>query len=82
MAEDLVAAAFNDAKSTRMAAASQERMGDVAGGMNLPPGFRLPFSEESSETVESARTGPSTMQTGFALCRASSWRTMPVPASH
>jgi DNA-binding YbaB/EbfC family protein len=42
MAEDLVAAAFNDAVN-KVASASQERMGDVAGGMNLPPGFKLPF---------------------------------------
>ena len=42
MAEDLVAAAFNDAVN-RVAAASQERMAGVAGGMNLPPGFKLPF---------------------------------------
>jgi len=42
MAEDLVAAAFNDAVN-KVAAASQERMGDVAGGMELPPGFKLPF---------------------------------------
>ena len=42
MAEDLIAAAFNDAVN-KVAAASQERMGDVAGGMNLPPGFKLPF---------------------------------------
>jgi nucleoid-associated protein EbfC len=42
MAEDLVAAAFNDAVN-KVAAASQQRMGDVAGGMDLPPGFKLPF---------------------------------------
>jgi len=42
MAEDLIAAAFNDAVN-KVAAASQQRMGDVAGGMNLPPGFKLPF---------------------------------------
>lgn len=42
MAEDLVAAAFNDAVN-RVAAASQQRMGEVAGGMGLPPGFKLPF---------------------------------------
>ena len=42
MAEGLVAAALNDAVN-KVAAASQERMGDVAGGMNLPPGFKLPF---------------------------------------
>ncbi|HEX3896291.1 MAG TPA: YbaB/EbfC family nucleoid-associated protein [Rudaea sp.] len=42
MAEDLVAAAMNDAVN-KVAAASQEQMGQVAGGMNLPPGFKLPF---------------------------------------
>jgi DNA-binding YbaB/EbfC family protein len=42
MAEDLVAAAINDAVN-KISAASQQRMGDVAGGLNLPPGFKLPF---------------------------------------
>lgn len=42
MAEDLVAAAINDAVN-KVAAASQERMGDVTSGMNLPPGFKMPF---------------------------------------
>ncbi|HET9190231.1 MAG: YbaB/EbfC family nucleoid-associated protein [Deltaproteobacteria bacterium] len=42
MAEDLVAAAINDAVN-RISAASAQRMGEVAGGMNLPPGFKLPF---------------------------------------
>jgi DNA-binding YbaB/EbfC family protein len=42
MAEDLVAAAFNDAVN-KVAAASQEQMSNVTGGMNLPPGFKLPF---------------------------------------
>lgn len=42
MAEDLVAAAFNDAVN-KVAAASQERMAGLAGGMELPPGFKLPF---------------------------------------
>jgi hypothetical protein len=42
MAEDLVAAAMNDAVN-KVAAASQEQMGQVAGGMDLPPGFKLPF---------------------------------------
>ena len=42
MAEDLIAAAFNDAVN-KVAAASQEKMGTVAGGMNLPAGFKLPF---------------------------------------
>jgi nucleoid-associated protein EbfC len=42
MAEDLVAAAINDAVN-KIAAASQAQMSDVAGGMDLPPGFKLPF---------------------------------------
>lgn len=42
MAEDLVAAAFNDAVN-KVASASQERMAGLAGGMDLPPGFKLPF---------------------------------------
>jgi len=42
MAEDLVAAAINDAVN-KVATASQAQMSDVAGGMNLPPGFKLPF---------------------------------------
>jgi len=42
MAEDLDAAAFNDAVN-KVAAASQQRMGEVTGGMGLPPGFKLPF---------------------------------------
>lgn len=42
MAEDLVAAAINDAVN-KVAIATRERMGQVAGGMNLPPGFTLPF---------------------------------------
>ena len=42
MAEDLVAAAFNDAVN-KVAAMSQERMSGMAAGMNLPPGFKLPF---------------------------------------
>ena len=42
MAEDLVAAAINDAVN-KISAASAQRMGEVTGGMNLPPGFNLPF---------------------------------------
>lgn len=42
MAEDLVAAAINDAVN-KIATASQQQMSQVAGGMNLPPGFKLPF---------------------------------------
>ena len=42
MAEDLVAAAFNDAVN-KVASESQERMGGLASGLNLPPGFKMPF---------------------------------------
>lgn len=42
MIEDLVAAAVNDAVR-RVAETSQEKMSDVAGGMPLPPGFKMPF---------------------------------------
>jgi len=42
MLEDLVAAATNDAVR-KVEAASQEKMAGVAGGLGLPPGFKLPF---------------------------------------
>ena len=42
MIEDLVAAAINDA-SQRVEQETQQRMASVMGGMNLPPGFKLPF---------------------------------------
>ncbi len=42
MIEDLVAAAFNDAVH-RLETASQEKMSSLVGGMNLPPGLKLPF---------------------------------------
>ena len=42
MLEDLVAAAVNDAVR-KIEAASQEKMASVAGGLPLPPGFKLPF---------------------------------------
>lgn len=42
MMEDLVAAAVNDAVN-KVAALTQDRMGGLAQGMNLPPGFKLPF---------------------------------------
>jgi len=42
MAEDLIAAAFNDAVN-KLAAVTQERLGGLTSGMNLPPGFKLPF---------------------------------------
>ena len=42
MAEDMVAAAFNDAVN-KIAEATQQHMGGLASGLNLPPGFKLPF---------------------------------------
>ncbi|MEA9829724.1 YbaB/EbfC family nucleoid-associated protein [Xanthomonas campestris pv. raphani] len=42
MAEDLIAAAFNDA-SNKIDAESKERMGSATAGMQLPPGMKLPF---------------------------------------
>ncbi len=42
MVEDLVAAAINDAVH-RLEAASQQKMSGLMGGMNLPPGLKLPF---------------------------------------
>ena len=42
MAEDLIAAAFNDA-SNRIDAASREKMAGATAGMPLPPGVKLPF---------------------------------------
>jgi nucleoid-associated protein EbfC len=42
MTEDLIAAAINDAVN-KVATESQKHMSDVAGGMNLPPGFQMPF---------------------------------------
>jgi len=42
MLEDLIAAAVNDAVR-RVEAATQEKMGSLAGGLGLPPGMKLPF---------------------------------------
>ena len=42
MLEDLLAAAINDA-AQKMEQVTQQRMASVMGGMNLPPGFKLPF---------------------------------------
>ncbi|OQA30969.1 MAG: Nucleoid-associated protein [Betaproteobacteria bacterium ADurb.Bin341] len=42
MLEDLVAAAINDAVR-RAEVVSQEKMSGFTAGMNLPPGFKLPF---------------------------------------
>ena len=42
MLEDLIAAAINDAVR-KVERATQERMGGLMAGMNLPPGFKMPF---------------------------------------
>jgi DNA-binding YbaB/EbfC family protein len=42
MLEDLVAAAINDAVQ-KVERVTQEKMSSVMGGMNLPPGMKLPF---------------------------------------
>ena len=42
MAEDLVAAAFNDAVN-KVDAESKAKMGAASAGMQLPPGMKLPF---------------------------------------
>src|SRR3546814_7059461 len=48
MAEDLIAAAFNDAVN-KANAASQEKMGAATAGMPLPPGIKLPFRGGAAE---------------------------------
>ncbi len=40
--EDLIMAAFNDAKA-KAEKHMQEQMAEVTGGLNLPPGMKLPF---------------------------------------
>lgn len=40
--EDLIAAAVNDAVR-RVESANKEKMGDLTGGMQMPPGFKMPF---------------------------------------
>ena len=42
MVEDLIAAAINDARG-KADLASQEALKDATGGMQLPPGFKMPF---------------------------------------
>ena len=42
MVEDLVAAAINDARS-KADVAAQGAMQEVTGGMQMPPGFKMPF---------------------------------------
>jgi DNA-binding YbaB/EbfC family protein len=40
--EDLIVAAVNDARA-KAEAALQDRMRELTGGLNLPPGMKLPF---------------------------------------
>ena len=40
--EDLIAAGVNDAKA-KLEARVAEEMGKITGGLNLPPGLKLPF---------------------------------------
>lgn len=42
MAEDLVAAATNDAVN-KVSELNKEKMGGMTAGLNLPPGMKLPF---------------------------------------
>ena len=42
MLEDLIAAAFNDAR-TKADEVSQTEMAKMTSGISLPPGFKLPF---------------------------------------
>ena len=42
MVEDLVAAAINDARA-KADVAAQDAMRSVTGGLQLPPGFKMPF---------------------------------------
>ncbi len=42
MLEDLVAAAVNDAVH-KVEQAQQDKVGGMTAGLNLPPGFKLPF---------------------------------------
>lgn len=42
MLEDLVAAAVNDA-NRKVEKATQDKMAEFTGGLNLPAGFKLPF---------------------------------------
>jgi len=42
MLEDLIAAAVNDAVQ-KIEAGTKDKYAGMAGGLNLPPGFKLPF---------------------------------------
>ena len=42
IAEDLIVAAHNDAKS-KLKKKTSEEISKITGGIDLPPGFKLPF---------------------------------------
>ena len=42
MLEDLIAAAFNDARA-KADQTAQEQMSKATGGLQMPPGFKMPF---------------------------------------
>lgn len=42
MLEDLIVAAFNDAKN-KVESSANDQMAQIAGGLGLPPGVKLPF---------------------------------------
>ena len=42
MLEDLISAAFNDA-ARRVEEQNKEKMGALTGGMQMPPGMKMPF---------------------------------------
>jgi len=42
MLEDLIVAAFNDAQR-KVEETTQEKFSGLAGGLNLPPGMKMPF---------------------------------------
>lgn len=42
MLEDLILAAYNDARA-KVEATSQDEMQKITGGLSLPPGLKLPF---------------------------------------
>lgn len=42
MLEDIIVAAWNDAVN-RLAEVNQQRMGELTSGLQLPPGFKMPF---------------------------------------
>ena len=70
MLEDLIAAAFNDALN-KAEAASQARMSSVMSGINLPPGFKMPFLESVRCSTPYRSPGSSTR---YARCRESAPR--------